>query len=199
MRLCQSDPIVQLANEKADQLMTAAVYGATEVVRELCASPRLHMYIDQPCGDDGKTVLIASTEAGRTEASILLIDAGAEIDARDADGRTALMAAAWQGEVNLVAPLLSRPQHAANVFLRADNGWTALMFACAEGHVSWVSALLEQLTQGGASPEALIDLIEYEERHDGRSAIGLAREHAHSELVSLLEARLVELNAQCSE
>lgn len=194
----QTDPIVQLANERAEQLMTACVYGAAEVVRELCASPRLHMYVDQPWGDTGQTALTASSEAGRVDSALLLIDAGAEIDARDADGRTALMVAALQGESGLIEPLLSRAQHPANVFLRADNGWTALMLACAKGQLSWVAALLEHLAQSGASPDALVDLITYEDRQ-GRSAVSLARENAHSELLALLEARLAELGSGASD
>ena len=61
-----------------------------------------------------------------------LLSRGAEIEARDDDGQTALMwasASLWD-TVAAVETLLDR---GAEIEARADDGWTALMAASAKG------------------------------------------------------------------
>lgn len=55
-----------------------------------------------------------------------MIDAGADVNAADADGETALMAAAEKGHVSKVKVLLD---HGANVNARDRRGKTALQYA----------------------------------------------------------------------
>ena len=59
---------------------------------------------------------------GNTAAVINLLERGADVNARDGDGDTALMFAAHRGHGLVVALLL---QYGANVYARARNGWTA--------------------------------------------------------------------------
>jgi hypothetical protein len=53
----ESDPCAMLAIERALALCDAAEYGSASVVRELCSSPRLLMYIDQGVNVHATTAL----------------------------------------------------------------------------------------------------------------------------------------------
>jgi ankyrin repeat protein len=62
------------------------------------------------------------------------------VNAADADGWTALMLAATDGDAGAVQALLAHPRVAVSATRR--NGWTALMFATTYGHAAAVQALL---------------------------------------------------------
>lgn len=185
----ETDPIVALAREKATELQSAAVYGSVDVVAELCASPRVHMYLDQGVGAAETTALMCAAQAGRADVVQVLLDAGAEVDACDAHGRSSLIFAAANGEVALLAPLLSR---GASPAARANNGWTALMFACALGQYEAAGALLEAAL--GARDEQTLQGTQ-QALMAAQSALGLARLHAQPEVVALLEALLAQEDA----
>ena len=61
----------------------------------------------------------------------MLLDAKAELDARDAKGRSALVAAAVAGQNRSVSQLLSR---GATADLCDEDGLTPLLAASAHGH-----------------------------------------------------------------
>jgi len=180
LQLCDvdTDPIVLLARAKAAELQNAAACGAIQSLTELCHSPRVGMYIDQGCGDAATTALMCAAQAGRVDAARILLDARAEIDARDAHGRSALMFAAANGEVRATTWLAER---GADLALRANNGWTALMFAAACGHHETAGALLEaaRRRRGEAAP---VEAIE--------AALSLARAHGQPTVIELCEALL---------
>jgi len=69
-----------------------------------------------------------------------LLDKGANIDARDGLGRTALTEAAEQGDLEIVRLLLSK---GADVKANADSGWPALTKAAARGHLELARLLLD--------------------------------------------------------
>ena len=74
----------------------------------------------------------------------LLLDYGADVDGRDADGYTPLMVATGELEI---AQLLVR--HGANVNAVTVTGWSVLMAAVVHGTPSLIRFLLEK----GADPE----------------------------------------------
>ena len=79
-----------------------------------------------------ETPLIAVIEKGNTQKALVMVAAGAEdVDATDARGRTALMAAAQAGNITIVEALL---EARAAVNMRDINGRTALGWAIAGGH-----------------------------------------------------------------
>lgn len=77
-----------------------------------------------------------------------LVDRGAEVDACEDRGRTALMLSAANGHRASAAVLLSVGADAHGP--RANNGWSAAMFAAANGHASCIKLLLDKA--GGAVP-----------------------------------------------
>ena len=84
------------------------------------------------------TALHAAAAARDTATARLLLDRGADVDARQQVGYTALHAAAQHGDVELVDLLLSR---GADPALRSEDGKDAAAHARASGH----HALAERL------------------------------------------------------
>ena len=111
---------------------------------EAVPAPTVNPVADQTLRD-------ASLE-GRIDLVVAAVDQGARIDATDADGRTALMYAAFNGHAECVRWLLER---GAAVGARENVGRTALMFASSGPFPETAQILLEY----GSNPN---DADEYE-------------------------------------
>lgn len=152
------------------ELIRAALEGRAKVVRrglEAGLSP------DATDGrGTGNTPLMVAAYNGHTEIVRLLLEEGAQIGVRNAEGRTALMFASTGSFPETVALLL---RHGADPNATDEGeGWSALMFAAAEGHGEVVRTLLE----GGADP-SLTD-------RDGETARTFAENNGHAEVAGLL-------------
>jgi len=118
---------------------------------------------------DGKTPLISAALYGDTEAVRRLLDNGANVKARDAFGRTPLIAATatWKGPmdctIEIVRLLLDR---GADVNAQNKKGRTALMEVVAHRDFTRQQELIELLLSRGADPN-LKDAI-------GSTALGMA-------------------------
>jgi ankyrin repeat protein len=86
--------------------------------------------------------LHAATAGGHTEICIMLLQNGAEPNARQHGGWTSLQGASQQGNVELVEALLT---HGAEPSLAADTGDTALDLAGRAGHTGVVRILSAQI------------------------------------------------------
>ena len=95
-----------------------------------------------PVGD-----LMEAARLGDTDTARLLIDAGADVNARDNNGWTALMSAVWEGHTD-TARLLIRAD--ADVNASRDNGWTALIHAAYKGHTDIARLLIDAGTNVNA-------------------------------------------------
>ena len=74
------------------------------------------------------TALMLACQNGHTEIAALLIEKGADKEAKDNLGWTPLMAAACQnGHTEIAALLIDKGAHKE---AKDNNGWTALMIAC---------------------------------------------------------------------
>jgi ankyrin repeat protein len=122
------------------------------------------------------SLLAEAARNGHADLGALLLDAGAEPNVRDGQGRSPLYWAAATGHAEVVELLLAR---GADVHLGARSGDTPLVVAAQNGHERVVQSLLEH----GADPAL---------RADDALALEAARENGHAEVVRLLTAATAE-------
>lgn len=152
-------------------LLNAAAKGVTATVRSLLAGgvdPNVRNVVDW-------TPLMLAAAERHADTVEVLLEAGADPNAANVLGRTALMFASIYGQDAVVKLLLDRGAK-PNIVPNDHSGWTALMAAAARGHASTVALLL----RNGADPGI--------KSKDGKTAIDLAREEGHSEVVRKLSA-----------
>jgi ankyrin repeat protein len=96
--------------------------------------------INLPCDQYGQTILKISTEEGLLNSVILLLKAGANVNAQDKKGWTPLMAASHKGDVDIINALFAtrkvRP-------IKNKDGQIALMIAVEYGHVGAVNSIIK--------------------------------------------------------
>ena len=165
-------------------LETAAMLGDTERVREF-----LKKGID---GQDNGQALVWASRQGHLQVVKLLLDRGADVNAKGELGRTALMEASGRetelmeasesGHLEIVKFLLAK---GADVNAQKDLGrWTALMSAAAGGNVEIVQALLDK----GADINA--------KNYQGWTPLMWASEEGHLQAVKLLLDKGADVNAK---
>jgi uncharacterized protein len=85
---------------------------------------------------------MTAASKGHTAIVQVLLENGAEPDARDSGRQTALMMAAVCGHISTVHALLSKGVDVnAKIDAGGESGWTALMEAAYHGHTDVVRAL----------------------------------------------------------
>jgi len=139
-----------------EKLLAGAAAGDVEAVKAAIAGGASLNAVDSKNGD---TALICTThkKVGDNEANELahkyvvvadtLIKAGANVNATNNDGATALYNAVWNKNVELVLRLI---KGGANLNACDHDGFTPLLDACHNGHVELVQILLK----GGANVNA---------------------------------------------
>ncbi|CAE7427820.1 ANKRD50 [Symbiodinium sp. CCMP2592] len=135
----------------------------------------------------GKTALICTAlENGHLEVVEALLKAGAQTEARDENGGTALITAASKLSSNLkVVEALVKA--GAQLDARSDNGFTALMSAAEIGHVKVVEALVK----AGAQLETRSER--------GFTALGGAAEEGNVQVVQVLVKARAQLEARTKD
>ncbi|KAJ7109047.1 ankyrin repeat-containing domain protein, partial [Mycena crocata] len=127
------------------------------------------------------TLSMVASKRGHSAVVKLLLEHGANIEAQNKDGMTALMKASLEGHRMVVQLLL---EQGAKIEGRDRWGMTALMKASIEGHSEVVQLLLEH----GANIEAQDEV--------GRTALMSASSKGHSEVVQLLLGKGANIEAQ---
>ena len=117
-----------------------------------------------------------AVEAADLAAMDALLTAGADINARDQHGQTALMNAASDGQIEVVRLLADR---GADLNHRAKYGLTAVMLAVVRGHTEVVRILVE----AGAD---LMPVGTGAPGFHGKTATDLARARGDAQLLELL-------------
>ena len=123
---------------KTDTLTPAALKAMRTMARQAGA-----VSTSKPKAALPPDALHQAAKAGNLKGLEEALAAGADVNARDDKGWTALMYVADKGYVLLVEPLL---QAKADLDVRAPDGATALFMAAAHGH----SEIIEQLMKAGA-------------------------------------------------
>jgi len=131
------------AEEQTVDIWTAAATGNIEAIKQYI-SAGTDLNAKEPQG--GSTPLIVAILYGQTEATKLLIEEGAKIDAQNNDGATALHVAAFFCRTETVKLLLNK---GADVKAKNIRGETALDTVAApwsqelEGIYKWIAELLQ--------------------------------------------------------
>ena len=123
--------------------MTAARTGSADVVRLLLARGAT---VDRPETMYGQTALMWAAAEGHRNVAAVLMEAGADVNARSRQGYTPLLFAARTGDVPLVTGLLDR---GARIDDPAMDGTTALLMATVRNKLDLARLLLER----GAKPD----------------------------------------------
>jgi uncharacterized protein len=91
---------------------------------------------------DEKTVLLEAVKTGNTESVVRLLDGGAEVDAKDASGATALMHAVKGEQIETIRVLIERgaDRNAKGKFL----GFSPIVFAVKASNADILELLLEE-------------------------------------------------------
>jgi len=122
-----------------------------------------------------RTPLMIAAEEGKENLVKLLVEYGADVNAKDHYGDTALMLAANAGHLNVVEFLV---EHGANVNAVAAGyiyaGSTALIYASEKGQVNVVKYLIKH----GANINA--------KNKNGDTALSLAENNGHTEVARIL-------------
>lgn len=127
------------AGQLENQLIDAAKIGNVKKVRSALAEGANVNAKD----NDGHTALIYAAGVGHADVAKLLLDKGANIEAKAKDkwGGTALIYAAMYGNADVVKLLLDK---GANIEAKDNNGETALFWAAESGYADTVKLLLDR-------------------------------------------------------
>src|SRR6266513_1506490 len=133
------------------------------------------------CGQDLDGKLLEAAEARNTAEVQKLLGEGADANAKDNAGWTALIWAAYFGRTDTVRTLLEK---GAYVNAKGKDGMTALMNAASAGYQDIVHALLEK----GANVNAKDD--------SGKTALMSAAVRGHTDTVRTLLEKGADVNAK---
>ena len=129
--------------------------------------------------------LFQKIEKGHTEVVQALIDKGVDVNAKTADGATALIMAAQEGHREVAQALIAQ---GADVNAKRTDGWTALMVAAEKGHPEIVQVLIAQ----GAD----VDAKAAYGWTAGWTALRSAAKEGHTEIARALIDKGADVNAK---
>ena len=154
------------------ELLNAALAGNPDEVRRLLAAGAA----PDSANEEGQTALHLAARGGHLKTVGLLIGAGADVNARDANDWTPLFKAAYNHELDIGYPLVVKAlvDAGADVNARIFFGLTPLMLAAGGGE----AAVCEVLLNAGADVKATND--------GGRSALAMAKERFFVDVINLL-------------
>jgi len=142
--------------------------------------------------------LVGSAIRGDANSVKTLLDKGADVNVRDADGNTALDWAAGEGQLEIVKILLDK---GADVNVKGMLGFTPLMAATTHGHTEIVKILLDR----GADVNAISGTTAFSwTAYDGSSsesgiyggltALMIAARDGYADIVKLLLEKEADIN-----
>lgn len=119
-----------------------------------------------------ETLLMIAAREGREALVSMLVDKGADVNAKSAQGHNAMSFSSRYGYLEIVQYLLN---HGAEVNITNNNNWTPLLKAARGGHLEVVDYLLAH--------EADIN----SRNSGGQDAVALARRYGHKKVMNYLK------------
>ena len=141
-------------------------------------------YVDHISSNKQRTPLAEAAAQGSVWAVNRLLEAKADVNVKDADGKNPLMIALDEGHQEMVVPLL---QHGTDIDAQDNDGVSAIHLAADTGNLAAVRILLERkplLQQTGES-------------YWNQTPIHLAAEHDYDEIVKELHQYGADLEVRC--
>ena len=169
-------------NTGATCLMLAAYFGHTETVRYLVGLPDVEVNHEE---NKGFTALHFAVQEGHDDVVEVLIDAGADIDARTSEGCTHLHYACGGGKLAIVKVLVKA---GADVCATYSEGTTCVMSAVHDRHTETVRYLV-----------SLPDVDVNHEENDSFTALHFAVQEGHHDVVEVLIDAGADIEAKSSE
>jgi ankyrin repeat protein len=185
------NPVSRLLNEPLseevqyqlnNELTQAAAQGRIADVKRLIGEGA-----DINAFSDSRTSLVWAAWNGNTQICALLLDNGADINAKDGtNGWTALRLAASNGHTETCAFLLDR---GAEIEVKNEkcwvNGWTPLHYAAEHGHTETCALLISQYVQAGSDAKEFINR-KSAEVNNCKTALMLAAANGYTETCAFL-------------
>jgi hypothetical protein len=128
---------VKLGRYGRTQLHFCARNGLTSSVKRLLSIRNINVNVKDDW--NGSTPLHYTALNGLIEIARLLLQNGAEVNAKDSDGETPLHLAAFQGHVDILHLLV---ENGADLEAEDDGGWRALHQSALCGHLAFVKELV---------------------------------------------------------
>ncbi len=193
--MCRQDESVQLllqhgATPSAEAMLKATLAGRADYVQSLLAAggtPKATGEFPAPgfaSGPRRGTLLIAAAERGYTDIVDLLLEAGANINAVDENGRSALLRCIVNGRLAMAQKLI---EAGADVTLRSRVGTTALMAAARQGNLRLYRHIV---SKGGQEADT---------NNYGETMLMYAAMGGHCELIHHLAAHGADIRAQAGD
>lgn len=120
------------------ELMCAAAGGHTGVISAIL-NHEPGVDLEAKDNEQESTAVLYAALHGQVSAMQMLVEYGADVNAKNDDGQGVLFVAAFDGHVGIIEPAIAA---GVNVQTKSNEGGTALHCAAACGHVSFTKALL---------------------------------------------------------
>ena len=157
------------------QLFYFCEHGMTSSVVRMLEMRSIDVEARQGGRVNGQTCLMTAANNNHLAICRLLIDKGAQMEAKNSFGRTPLHCASYQGHDDIARLLCD---HGADVEARINGGWRPVHLAAMYGHISVVKELIEERN------------AEINARDDsGRTALGWARARHMPDVAAYLVSR----------
>ncbi len=157
-------------------------YSYLSLIALSCSSLAVHAM-------DLSHYLIKAAQKGNLHKAQALIAQGADVNARNSNGETALMWAALFGYKNIAQLLLNYGAH-----INAQNIWynTALMWATEQGHKDMVKFLLEHGADAAIRDSEGETALDYAREGFGDPDLSLDKKEEYKEMGRLLLEALIK-------
>jgi hypothetical protein len=163
---------VKLGRRGRTQLHFCADKGLTTSVKRLLSIRNINVNVKDD--EYGETPLHCAAYNGHVEIARLLLQNGAEVNAKDNHGHTPLQDAAFQGHVNILHLLV---ENGADLEAQDNDGERVLHIAAMHGYLHIIQELISRYH---------VDINAREK--NGRTALSWARMFGRTEIITILQS-----------